>query len=146
MLSLTGNVGRVGIVSEDNCLLNQRVAILMPHNEINLPGIYFLFRNQDFQNNLISIAKGTAQANLSPIETLKIKVPYESESFTQFSMRCAPLFKMILKNKQESLSLTNLREAILPQLMSGEIDVSQVNITQLNNHLITAFSTKDYLA
>ena len=41
----------------------------------------------------------------------------------------------ILTNEKEDLRLANLRDALLPKLMSGEIDVSRVDLTQLNSHL-----------
>lgn len=41
----------------------------------------------------------------------------------------------IYANQIENLRLAELRDALLPKLMSGEIDVSQVDVTQLNNHL-----------
>lgn len=126
VLSLTGNVGRVGIVSEENCLLNQRVAVLQPHQLSLLPGLYFFFRQRAFQNEMIGIAKGTAQANLSPVETLRLVVPYDEPGFSNLSKTLKPLFDSILVNKIESMRLAELRDALLPKLMSGEIDVSRV--------------------
>lgn len=134
VLSLTGNVGRVGIVSEENCLLNQRVAVLQPYNYALLPGLYFHFRQKAFQNEMVGIAKGTAQANLSPVETLKLEMPY-NESFLDISQKLKPSFDLILANTIESKRLTVLRDALLPKLMSGEIDVSKVDLKQLNSHL-----------
>ena len=135
VLSLTGNVGRVGIVSEENCLLNQRVAVLQPYNYALLPGLYFHFRQKAFQNEMIGIAKGTAQANLSPVETLKLEMPY-NESFLDISQKLKPAFDLILANTIESKRLTVFRDTLLPKLMSGEIDVSKVDLTQLlNSHL-----------
>lgn len=135
VLSLTGNVGRVGIVSEEDCLLNQRVAVLHPNQSSLLPGLYFFFRQRAFQNEMIGIAKGTAQANLSPVETLRLDIPYNEHDFSDLSKTLTPIFDSILANKIESLRLAELRDTLLPKLMSGEIDVSQVNLTQLNNHL-----------
>ena len=134
VLSLTGNVGRVGIVPEENCLLNQRVAVLQPYNYALLPGLYFHFRQKAFQNEMIGIAKGTAQANLSPVETLKLEMPY-NKSFFEISQKLKPAFDLILANTIESKRLTVLRDALLPKLMSGEIDVSKIDLTQLNSHL-----------
>lgn len=135
VLSLTGNVGRVGIVSEEDCLLNQRVAVLQPNQSFLLPGLYFFFRQRAFQNEMIGIAKGTAQANLSPVETLRLDIPYNEHDFSDLSKTLTPIFDSILANKIESLRLAELRDILLPKLMSGEIDVSKVDLTQLNNHL-----------
>lgn len=45
------------------------------------------------------------------------------------------LVKQMTRNEIESHRLTELRDVLLPKLMSGEIDVSRVNLTQLNSHL-----------
>ena len=39
-------------------------------------------------------------------------------------------------NETESRNLSQLLDALLPKLTSGEIDVSKVDLTQLNNHLV----------
>ena len=38
-----------------------------------------------------------------------------------------PLFDEIRSNQLEIIKLTKLRDALLPKLMSGEIDVSKIN-------------------
>lgn len=45
------------------------------------------------------------------------------------------LFTAYRANVEENRSLEQLRDALLPKLMSGEIDVSQVDLMPLNNHL-----------
>lgn len=48
----------------------------------------------------------------------------------------APLYALMLANEKESIRLANLRDALLPKLMSGKIDVSEVDLpTQPNNRL-----------
>ena len=38
-------------------------------------------------------------------------------------------------NCEENRGLVSLRDALLPKLMSGEIDVSKIDVAQLNSHL-----------
>ena len=128
LLSLTGNVGRVGVVCEENLLLNQRVAKIVPKDKALLPFSYFIFRQPGIKMQLISIAKGTAQLNLSPVETLNLMVPYEKESARPLSLTLTPLYQTIIMNTQENIVLASLRDALLPKLMSGEIDVSDVKL------------------
>ena len=123
VLSLTGNVGRVGIVSEPDCLLNQRVAVFLPNAEQSLAGLYFWFRQDSFKDRMIGIARGTAQANLSPIETLQLEIPFNKDGFVGLCAEAQTFFEAILANKKEMLVLANLRDTLLPKLMSGEIDV-----------------------
>ncbi len=127
LLSLTGNVGRVGIVFENNLLLNQRVAKFTSSKDI-LPLLYFFFRLSETKVSLETIAKGTAQQNLSPIETLKLSFPYDEDKALILSRALKPMFDSIVNNSAESSKLAQLRDSLLPKLMSGEIDVSAVQL------------------
>lgn len=124
LLSLTGNVGRVCLVNGLNYLLNQRVANLIPIIENNRAFTYFLFRQKDFQNTLMSISRGTAQQNLSPIETksLEIVVPSQ-EALDSFSKFASPILKMLIENHNEIRNLLTLRDSLLPRLLNGKIRV-----------------------
>lgn len=128
LLSLTGNVGRAGIVCEENLLLNQRVAKIVPHNPDLLPFLYFVYRLPSTKVMLESIAKGTAQLNLSPVETLKLTIPFDHETAIQLSRNLAPVYRAIVVNNQESIALAHTRDSLLPKLMSGEIDVSDIQL------------------
>ena len=128
LLSLTGNVGRVGIVCENNLLLNQRVAKIMPHESALLPFLYFVFRLSSTKTMLEAIAKGTAQLNLSPVETLKLSIPFDYATAMHLSHTLEPIYQAIAVNNQESIALAHTRDSLLLRLMSGDIDVSEVNI------------------
>lgn len=54
------------------------------------------------------------------------------EAFCDFA---DPIYRQIELNEIESQRLGSLRDALLPKLMSGGIDVSKVGLTQPNNHL-----------
>lgn len=128
LLSLTGNVGRVCIVSGENYLLNQRVAILNPIDETNRAYIYLLFRQKDFQNILMGISRGTAQQNLSPIETKNLEIVIPSDKvMSNFAKVANPIFEAMVKNIKQGKNLSILRDSLLPRLMSGKIRVAEVN-------------------
>ena len=71
-----------------------------------------------------------------PKATLKYSMPnpvdVEIEAFCDYA---DPIYAQIKNNELESQILSLLRDLLLPKLMSGEIDVSKIDITQLNNHL-----------
>ena len=122
ILSLTGNVGRVCIVVGRDYLLNQRVAKLV--SDESQAYTYFLFRSKIMKGRMVGISKGTAQKNLSPIETgkLKIKIP-PTNIMSQFEEIAINLLNMIVSNNGQSQTLTNLRDSLLPKLISGDIKV-----------------------
>ena len=129
LLSLTGNVGRCCLVNETGLLLNQRVAKITPQKESCWGYIYTFFRNTDNKTRLMSIARGTAQANLSPVETLKLStiVP-ATEIIEKFSKIVNKLYDKFVNNMQESRRLAELRDTLLPKLMSGELKLSDINM------------------
>ena len=83
--------------------------------------------------------KGTAQANLSPVETLRLSISYDESTFQELSAILRPVFDGILANKIESLKLAEFRNLLLPKLMSGEIDVSKIGLMQLNSQFPKAW-------
>jgi type I restriction enzyme S subunit len=122
LLSLTGNVGRVCIVSSGRYLLNQRVAKIQGNDSIPRSMAYFFFRQKDLYKMMINIAKGTAQLNLSPIETLVLKhVMPSNKFFAEISAPFEAIFDKILNNTAQSQALTKLRDTLLPKLISGEL-------------------------
>ena len=90
VISLTGNVGRTAIITEENLLLNQRVARIQPRNILYHGFLYSLFRHPKTKLFLEGISKGTAQANLSPVEVLRLKVNYNQNDIVMFSKTVEP--------------------------------------------------------
>ena len=123
LMSLTGNVGRVGILYDSNCLLNQRVSLMQAKNPIMTPFIYCLLKSSKMRYILESLATGTSQKNLSPIEAGNIMIPYDNEIVKNFSKKVTPLIDSIITNLKENNNLTNLREWLLPMLMNGQATI-----------------------
>ena len=122
LLSLTGNVGRVCFVYGGEYLLNQRVAKLQPKEIKDFAFCYFLFRQKKMQNYLINMAKGSAQPNLSPVETGKISLLIPPrEILDNFYNLVGSMYKQLVKNAEENQKLASLRDLLLPKLMSGKI-------------------------
>lgn len=57
------------------------------------------------------------------------------QRYARLKKEAAPIDTQIRNNEVESRALVTLRDTLLPKLMSGEIDVSKVDLTQLNSHL-----------
>ena len=127
LLSLTGNVGRCCFVDEERLLLNQRVAKLKPRIKNNWGYIYTMFRNPSFKDRVVSIARGTAQANLSPIETSNMIIIIPTDKVLEdFSAIVDESYRLMVDNMIESRRLASLRDALLPRLMSGELKVNEI--------------------
>lgn len=124
LMSLTGNVGRVCLVDEENCLLNQRVAKIEPINKKWKAFAYFYFRQNEMIERLTYLSKGSAQLNLSPVETLaKTEQFPDDASIDNYCEIVNSFLSKILKNKTQIHTLTALRDTLLPKLMSGEVRI-----------------------
>ncbi len=71
-----------------------------------------------------------------PKATLVYPMPAPgTEAIEDFCTFADPIYEQIKANELESKQLEELRDVLLPRLMSGKIDVSKVDLTQLNSHL-----------
>ncbi|RGZ95869.1 hypothetical protein DW960_09960 [Ruminococcus bromii] len=50
------------------------------------------------------------------------------EVINKFNETIKPLFDLIISNQRENQNLSELRNALLPKLMSGELDVSNIEL------------------
>lgn len=121
LMSLTGNVGRICIVSEEKCLLNQRVCKL----ESKYPYFtYSFFKQEAVYQTLCNIAYGTAQLNLSPVLVGNTKIVLPPESLQrQYNNWVRPLFMLKQEYIEETKKLIYQRDLLLPRLMSGKMEV-----------------------
>ena len=128
LISLTGNVGRICIVDRNNLLLNQRVAILSPKNIRDSFYVYTMFRSESMKNELIHIARGTAQLNLSPIETgEKLTVIPPDSILEAFAKVGKGTFNQYISLKMENIRLMEMRDSLLPKLMSGDLKLNEID-------------------
>lgn len=72
----------------------------------------------------------SAQAgfNQSDINSFEFDFPVDETIVKEFELTAAPMFEQRLQLKKENQRLSSLRDTILPKLMSGEIDVSDVEL------------------
>lgn len=86
--------------------------------------------------DLASMNSGSAVPSMttSILNALSLPVP-PRDSLLSFNAKLQSMYDTVRANDLENRRLKSLRDSLLPKLMSGEIDASQVNLTQLNSHL-----------
>ena len=79
--------------------------------------------------SLVALGNGSVFTNLKTdiLKAYPIMKP-PKDVLTAFDEIVKPIFMAILHNTREISRLTALRDTLLPRLMSGEIDVSEVDI------------------
>lgn len=123
LMSLTGNVGRVGLMYVDDCLLNQRVALIKPKHSYLNAFLYFLFKSDTLKKKMKNIATGTSQKNLSPVDTGNLLIPFNVETVKLFCDKLESIITEIVIAEKEKVEITKLRDWLLPMLMNGQARV-----------------------
>lgn len=114
--------------------VNQSIAVMEPKEGC---GSYLLFALARRYEELRAWSDSTSTRGSMSGKVLKqFALPHLSNAqLGQFETFANPLVQRIEINLRESKSLAALRDALLPKLMSGEIDVSKIDLTRLNSHL-----------
>lgn len=132
IFTIAGTLGRFAMV--DNSVLpantNQAVAIIRPDEAKTTPAYLYSFFIGNWHNEYYSKRiQQAVQANLSltTIKSLPIAV-LNNTTMSNYDKLVSPLFALMKNNEEENRRLSKLRDALLPKLMSGELDVSDIEI------------------
>ena len=131
-----GNIGQVAMIP-DGCefpyyVLSQRQFYLRCNTELAAPEYVLLFfHSKKGQHELLSYANQTGVPSIAQpatnLKKIRLPIPPLDEQKDWLSV-VAPIIKMYQNNYQETKKLVALRDTLLPKLMSGELDVSNVKI------------------
>lgn len=125
-------LGNTALMTVDNqYIVNQRVGLLRSngYKGTSYAYIYLLTNSVDFLRDLRKRANSGVQVNLSSTEIKESPVLIASNAVNEeFNALTEPLLSMIMSNDRENQKLSNLCDALLPRLMSGDIDVSGIEI------------------
>lgn len=134
LIAMTGaTIGKFAMVpySSDTLLVNQRVGkFFLGNNPVEkLPFIYCTLKQPDVYYEIVNRGQGSAQPNISASDIMSIPCVIPSkEAINKFNKTIQPLFDLIISNQRENHHLSTFRDSLLPKLMSGEIDVSKLDI------------------
>lgn len=128
LLSSVGTIGELLLLKEDprNYEFQRSVAIIKPnHSLISSEYLYEALLTQ--RTSIIHAAHGAVQQCLFISDIAEIEVPLpEKLNLVRYNNAVKPLFSMMQQNEDENKRLRALRDILLPKLMSGEIDVSDI--------------------
>ena len=125
LLSFKLTVGRVAITA---CELTTNEAIA--HFRMDDPTLreylYFYLKHFNYQTMGSTSSIATA-VNSKMVKAMRIEIPARA-TLRNFHSTVSPMFEKIKQNQQEMQALSLLRDTLLPKLMTGEIDVSKVEV------------------
>ena len=133
LFSSRAPIGYIAIAA-DAVATNQGFKSIVPKEEIGTAFVYcFLVRNKQ---RIADMGAGTTFPEVSGkmMKSVELAIP-EQTLCAEFDFFAGPILKQQEALERENRELAALRDALLPKLMSGEIDVSQVDLTQINSHL-----------
>ena len=131
-----GNIGQVAMIPDD-CrypmyVLSQRQFYLRCDTEKAIPEyVVLFFHSKQGQHELLSYANQTGVPSIAqPATNLKkipLKLPPIDEQ-RQWLQVVSPIIKLYQSNVYENEHLSSMRDSLLPKLMSGELDVSNLDL------------------
>lgn len=124
-------IGRVGaycgntFLCPEKCWTSDNAIQAKSKNEDSPLFIYYLLRNASLPSRHI----GTGQPLMTQaiLNAIPVNEP-STQEIRSFINICTPLHEAIFANEKQNISLTLLRDTLLPKLMSGELDVSAIDL------------------
>ena len=124
-------IGRVGaycgntFLCQGNCWVSDNAIQAKSKNEDSQIFVYYLLKNASLPTRHI----GTGQPLMTQgiLNAIPVSVP-EQNAINNFIDNVSPMHKLISANLEENSKLAKTRDILLPQLMSGELDVSNLDI------------------
>lgn len=118
-------VGAYGVISKP-MTCNQAVCALLCNE--NYPYTYLFQIAYESQQKFINLAVGSAQQNISQVLIKHLNLHSDLDIIQKFHGFALPMHKEIESLQAENMRLSALRDNLLPKLMSGELDVSNIDL------------------
>lgn len=129
IISRIGTLGLTTVISKEDLPLAVHYNFINVKSNKSYQFVYFLFKSNNFQRKYHTIKKYSVQEYVTIDDFSEIEIALHNnldELIPQFNLFIV-LFDKIQENILEIKKLQTLRDTLLPKLMSGEIDVSDIN-------------------
>lgn len=119
-------VGELGITTGITTC-NQAIAAIPETADYPYSFLFNFFKSN--KDEIINLAIGAAQQNISQVLIQDLMIPAPSKRIIEYGLIVKPYYEKILNNTKQIQNLEELRDTLLPKLMSGTVKV---------NNLVTA--------
>lgn len=123
ILSFKLTVGRVAI-TDGEFVTNEAIAHFKTDNKEINPYLYCYLKHYNF-GNLGSTSSIANAVNSKIIRAMNFAIP-NNENLNCFNKMAIPYFETIKKNQRENIILENIRNKLLPKLINGEVNLSDI--------------------
>lgn len=126
LFSSRAPIGYIAI-AQNEVTTNQGFKSVIPNENIGTAYVYFLLKN--LLPTIEGMASGSTFKEISGagMKSVPTVMP-DTDTIQLFRSFCEPLFKEQEVLEAENKHLSALRDSLLPKLMSGEIDVSELDL------------------
>lgn len=133
LLSKDGTIGKIGYVDSLEFPTSVASGIFVIRNIkpeiISTTFIYYLLKSRLFTSFIATRTEGSVIPHLYQKDFMEFEFPLPMvDKMAEFEAISKPMFSQIINNLNENKKLALLRDSLLPKLMSGELDVSALNI------------------
>ena len=125
LLSFKLTVGRIAI-THGEMTTNEAIAHFKTDKSFINEYLYCYLKDFNYQT-MGSTSSIAIAVNSKIIKAVPFVIPADDE-ISRFHSVVGPMFEQILNNQLENDSLAEMRDTLLPRLMSGELDVSSLDI------------------
>ena len=126
----TGTLGRVAQVwfEANNMTVDSHVTIVRPKDPIlqSYIGFWGLSHESEIEAQHTG-STGQTELPRDRVKAMELPLPDE-DTLSKFNELVIPMTNTVISNQEEIVRLSQLRDALLPKLMSGELDVSNLDL------------------
>lgn len=126
LFSSRAPIGYIAIAAGE-VTTNQGFKSVVPKPEIGTPFIYYFLKTN------LPIIEGMASGSTfkevsgSTMKIIPAVIP-DSDTLARFNDFCTPIFEQQRILEEENQALASIRDSLLPRLMSGELDVTDIDL------------------
>lgn len=133
VLSKDGTIGKIGYVDSLDLPTSVASGIFVIRNNkpdiISTAFIYYLLRSKLFEAFIAARTEGSVIPHLYQKDFMEFEFPLPGlDRMAEFEKITEPMFSKVIGNLNENKTLISLRDLLLPKLMSGELNVSDIDL------------------
>ena len=126
----TGTLGRTAQVlfTPNNMTVDSHVTIVRPSDNqyIYFVGLWGITHEAEIES-LHTGSTGQTELSRERVKSMRLLVP-DDATLKKFNTLVSSLFELSINNQKETLRLASIRDIVLPRLISGKLDVSELKL------------------